>query len=137
MVSVAGCHLALVPPDGHCHVTEPRHNAASSSSDTNWFLPTPSFPAAQWRKVVVTAWLSTGSCSFCKTSGGLLCAGIGLDIHVTAGKCPEARFRWSWFQSVALVRNEVKIFLICYYFVNNFSNSPAASASLEGSCQLQ
>ncbi|XP_009472811.1 PREDICTED: probable serine/threonine-protein kinase DDB_G0272254 [Nipponia nippon] len=78
MVSVAGCHPALVPPDGHCCVTEPRHNSAGSSSDTNWFLPTPSFPAVQVEK------------------------GIGLGLRLTAGECPEARFGWSWFRSVAL-----------------------------------
>lgn len=50
MVSVAGCHPALVLPDGHYCVTEPRHNSASSSLDINWFLCTPFFPAVPGKK---------------------------------------------------------------------------------------
>lgn len=49
----SGCSRLL--PDGHCCVTEPSHNSASFSSDTNWFLSTPFFLPSQWRKVVVTA----------------------------------------------------------------------------------
>lgn len=49
-VGVARCYPALVLPDGHCCVTEPRHNSASSSSDTNWFLSTPFFPAVTVEK---------------------------------------------------------------------------------------
>lgn len=85
----------------------------------------------------MTTCLSTGSCIFCKTVGDLICVGIRLDLHVTADKCPEARFRWSWFWSVALVRRKMKMMLVCYYSVNTFSDSPVASPSLEGSCQLQ
>lgn len=50
MVSVAGCHPALVLPDGHCCVTEPWHNSASSSLDVNWFLCTPFFPTVPGEK---------------------------------------------------------------------------------------
>lgn len=71
VVSVAGCHPALILPDGHFCVTEQRHNSASSSSDTTWFLPTPFFPAVPVEKGGCD-WLSTGSCYFYKTMGVLL-----------------------------------------------------------------
>lgn len=50
MVSVAGCHPALVLPDGHCCVTEPRRRSASSPLDTNWFLLTSFFPTVSGEK---------------------------------------------------------------------------------------
>lgn len=50
VLSMAGCHPALVLPDGHCCVTEPRHNSATSSSDTTWFLLASSFPAVPVEK---------------------------------------------------------------------------------------
>lgn len=132
MMNVADCHPAWYCLTGTA--VWQNHSAILPALLRTWtgLSPHPSSPLSQGRKVVVTAWLFPGSCSFSKTSGGLLHACIGLGLHITASNCPEATFRWLWFWSVVLVQNEVKI--ICYCFVNNFSNSPAASASLEGSC---
>lgn len=101
-----------VLPDGHCCVTEPGAILPALLWTWTGFFLHPSSPLSQGRKVVVTAWLFPGSCSFSKTLGGLLHAGIGLGLQVTAGNCSEVTFRWLWFWSVVLVQNEVKIMLL-------------------------